>query len=129
MIVIYFRLYLELDLVIQSCILKCCIEESKDKEELTMIQVHLLTHLIQNFGDKIIGKRKFLTPGTLRLKIQKSTINMDALDAHFQRRYRSGVGILLSLKKYSCPDICNIIQELSKCIDSASWGTYNELFL
>jgi hypothetical protein len=35
--------------------------------------------------------------------------------------------MLLYLIKYSCPEICNIVQELSKCMDSAIWGTYNEL--
>jgi hypothetical protein len=36
--------------------LKCCIEESKDEAKLTMIQPHLLTHLIKNFGEEIEGK-------------------------------------------------------------------------
>jgi hypothetical protein len=84
------------------------IEESKDKRKLTMIQPHALTCLSQSFGDEIKGKRKFLTPGMLRIKMQKSTINMDILDAHYQKIYRFRVGMLLSLTKYSCPDICNI---------------------
>jgi hypothetical protein len=60
--------------------LSCCIEKSKDEGKLTMIQPHLLIHLIQNFGEEIKGKRKFLTSGTPRFKIQRSTINMDVLD-------------------------------------------------
>jgi hypothetical protein len=72
--------------------LSCCIEESKGEGKLTMIQLHLLTHLKQNFGDGIKG---FLTLGMTRFKIQKSTINMDVLDVHHQRRHRSEVGILL----------------------------------
>jgi hypothetical protein len=35
--------------------------------------------------------------------------------------------MLLYLKKYSQPDISNIVQELSKCMDSETWGVYNEL--
>jgi hypothetical protein len=81
--------------------LSCCIEESKDERKLTMIQSHLLTHLTKNFGEKIEGKRKFLTPGTPRFKIQRSTTNMDVLDAQSQRKYRSGIGMLLYLTKYS----------------------------
>jgi hypothetical protein len=73
------------------------------------------------------GKRGFLHPVTPRFKIQKSTINMDVLDAHYQRRYRSGVKMLLYSTRYSRPDICNTIQELSKCMDSTTQGTYNEL--
>jgi hypothetical protein len=41
--------------------LSLCIEESKDKRKLTMIQPHLLTRLIQNSEEEIEGKRKFLT--------------------------------------------------------------------
>jgi hypothetical protein len=107
--------------------LSCFIEESKDEAKLTMIQPHLLTRLIKNFGEEIEGKRKFLTPGTPRFKIQSSTINMDALNPQSQRKYRSGVGILLYLTKYSCPHISNIVRELSKFMDSATWGAYNEL--
>jgi hypothetical protein len=49
--------------------LSCCIEESKDEANLTMIQPHVLTQLIKNFGEEIEGKRKFLTPGVPRFKI------------------------------------------------------------
>jgi hypothetical protein len=81
--------------------LSCCIEESKDEAKLTMIQPHLLTCLVKNFGEEIEGKRKFLTTRTLRFKIQRSTINMDILDPQSQRKYRSGVSMLLYLTKYS----------------------------
>jgi hypothetical protein len=75
--------------------LSCCVEESKDEAKLTMIQSHLLTCLIKKFGEEIEGKRKFLTPGTPRFKIQRSTINMDVLDPQSQRKNRSGVRMLL----------------------------------
>jgi hypothetical protein len=64
-----------------------------------MIQPHLLTCLIKNFGEKIEGKRKFLNPGIPRFKTQRSTVNMDVLDPQSQRKYRSGVGMLLNLTK------------------------------
>jgi hypothetical protein len=102
--------------------LSCCIEESKDEAKLNMIQPHLLTCLIKNFGEEIEGKGKFLTPVMPRFKIQRSTINMDVLDPQSQRKYRSGVSMLLCLTKYSQPDISNIVQELSKFMDSATLG-------
>jgi hypothetical protein len=68
-------------------------------------------------------KRKFLTLATTSFKIQKSTMNMDVLDVYFQRRYRSGVGMLLYLTKYSCPETCNLYQELSKYLHFTTWGT------
>jgi hypothetical protein len=97
--------------------LSCCTEESKNEAKLIMIQPHLLTCLIRNFGEEIEGKRKFLTSGTSRFKIQRSTINMDVLNPQFQRKYRSGVAMLLYLTKYSQPGISNIVQELLKCKD------------
>jgi hypothetical protein len=120
----------EFNLIVEKNVneyLSCCIEESKDEAKLTMIQPHLLTRLIKNFREEIEGKRKFLTPGTSRFKIQKSTINMDVLDPQSQRKYRSVVGMLLYLTKYSQPDISNIFRELSTCMDSETWGAYNEL--
>jgi hypothetical protein len=106
-----------------------CIEELKDKGKLTMIQLYLLTCLIfiPNFGDEIRGKRKFLTPGKPKFKIQRSAINMHVLDAHYHRRYRSGFRMLLYSTGHSCPDIYDFVQELSKCMDSATWGSHNEL--
>jgi hypothetical protein len=44
-----------------------------------MIQPHLLTRLIKNFGEEIEEKRKLLIPGTPRFKIKRSTVNMDVL--------------------------------------------------
>jgi hypothetical protein len=35
--------------------------------------------------------------------------------------------MLLYLTKYSRPDISNIVRELLKCMNSASWGSYQEL--
>jgi hypothetical protein len=55
----------------------------------------------KNFGEEIEGKRKFLIPGTPRFEIQRSTINMDVLYPQSQRKYRSGVGMLLYSTKYS----------------------------
>jgi hypothetical protein len=81
--------------------LSCCIEESKDERKHTMIQPHLLTHLIKNFGEEITGKMKFFTPGMLRFKIQRSIVNMDVLDTQSQWKCRSGVGMRLYLTKYS----------------------------
>jgi hypothetical protein len=44
-----------------------------------------------------------------------------------QTKYRSGVGILLYLIKYSRPDLANVVRELSKCMDGASLAAYKEM--
>jgi hypothetical protein len=64
-----------------------------------MIQPHLLTRLITHFGEEIKGKRKFLTPGMPRFKIERSRINMYVLDTQSQRKYRFGVGMSCNLTK------------------------------
>jgi hypothetical protein len=51
----------------------------------------------------------------------------DAINENFQNRYRSGVGMLLYLTKYSQPDLCNVVRELSKCMDKATMGTNLEM--
>jgi hypothetical protein len=41
---------------------------------------------------------------------------------NLQVRFRSDLGMLFYLTKYSCPDVCNAVRELSKCMDGASMG-------
>jgi hypothetical protein len=66
----------------------------------------------------VAEKRKYAISGTPRFKIQGTTVDMDILDIEHQKKYRSGVGMLLYLTKYSRPDICNIVYDFSKCTDS-----------
>lgn len=35
--------------------------------------------------------------------------------------------MLLYLTKYTRPDLCNVVRELSKCVDGATMGTYTEM--
>ena len=46
----------------------------------------------------------------------------DLLSQNEQGRYRSGVGMLLYLVKFSQPDIANSVRELSKVMDGATKG-------
>jgi hypothetical protein len=92
-----------------------------------MIQPHLLIRLTRKFREVIREMRKYLTPGTPRFKIQRSTDDLEVINDDFQRKYCSGVGMILYLTKYSRPDISNIVRELSKCMNAASWDSYQEL--
>jgi hypothetical protein len=93
-----FNLKIEMDVVEYLC---CCIVENKGERKLTMIQPHLKTRLNLKFGEEIKDMRKYMTPGTPRFKILKSIDNIEVLDGEHQRKYRSGVGMLLYLTKYS----------------------------
>jgi hypothetical protein len=70
----------------------------------------------------VFGKGTYKTPGTPRFKVIRPNENSELIDNTLQKRFRSGVGMLLYLKKYSRPDLCNVVRELSKCIDGASWS-------
>jgi hypothetical protein len=48
-------------------------------------------------------------------------------DDEMQKRYCSGVGMLIYLTKYSRPNLCNVARELFKCMDGATMGTYLEM--
>jgi hypothetical protein len=86
-----------------------------------------VNHLINKFELEVINKWNYKTPGTPRFKIQKPTADMDVLDVDSQKKYRSGADMLLYLTKYSRPDICNMVFELSECMHSATWAAYEEL--
>jgi hypothetical protein len=73
------------------------------------------------------NKRVYKTPGTPRFKIDCPADDDDVIDAALQDRYRSAVGMLLYLTKYSRLDFCNAVRELEKCIDRATKGTYLEM--
>ena len=64
--------------------------------------------------------------GTLRFKIVRP-FNVDKIDSMMQSKYRSGVGMLLYLIKYSRPDLANVVRELSTCMDAASLAAYREM--
>ena len=49
------------------------------------------------------------------------------VDPEKHKIYRSGVGMLLYLVKYSRPDLANVVRELSKALDSPSLAAYKEM--
>jgi hypothetical protein len=51
----------------------------------------------------------------------------EKIDGNLQSKYRSGVGMLLYLIKYSRPDLANVVRELSKCMDGANLAAYKEI--
>jgi hypothetical protein len=79
------------------------------------------------FGHEVCNKRVYKTPGTARFKIVRPADDDDVINATLQGRYCSSVGMLLYLTKYSCPDLCNVVRELSKFMDRGTNGTYLEM--
>ena len=61
-----------------------------------------------------------MTPGSPGFVGQKVVEDEDKVNEKEQALYRSGVGTLLYLIKYSRPDITNAVRDLSKSMDGAS---------
>jgi len=107
--------------------LSCRVLENQSHNEILILQPHLINNLRDKFGHEVLEKGTYKTPGTPRFKVVRSDENFELIDDNLQKRFRSGVGMLLYLTKYSRPDLCNVVRELSKCMDGASMGTYLEL--
>jgi hypothetical protein len=107
--------------------LSCQLIENAESKEILILQPHLINNLEATFGGKVKSKRVYKTPGTPRFKIVCTDNDNGIIEPNLQSRYHSGVGMLLYLIKYSQPDLCNVVRELSKCMDKATMGTYLEM--
>ena len=107
--------------------LSCRVLENQAQNKILILQPHLINKLRNKFEDEVFGKGTYKTPGTPRFKVVCPYENSELINDNLQKRFRSGVGMLLYLTKYSRPDLCNVVRELSKCMDGASMGTYLEL--
>jgi hypothetical protein len=102
------------------------LQDSDQSKTTYIIQPHQIKSLIDKFGEEIKDLCNYGTPGTLRFKIVIPD-DADKVDAAMQSKYRSGVGMLLYLIKYSRPDLENVERELLKCMDGASLAAYKEM--
>jgi hypothetical protein len=68
--------------------------------------------------------REYKTPGTPNLNMVRNTNDKLALPNEKQILYRSDVGMLLYLVKYSRPDIANAVRELSKVLDGSTEASF-----
>jgi hypothetical protein len=81
--------------------LSCQLIENSESKEILILQPHLINNLEAKFGDEVKSKRVYKTPGTPRFKIVCLANDDDIIEPNLQPRYRSGVGMLLYLIKYS----------------------------
>jgi hypothetical protein len=87
--------------------LSCNIIELKEENKFVIVQAHLITSPEEKFTKETMNKHNYGTP-----------------DNEYQKKYQSGVGMLLYLTKYSQPDISNVVRKLSICMDRANWDGY-----
>jgi hypothetical protein len=96
-------------------------------KSILILQPHLINNLEAKFGNEVCNKRVYRTPGTPRFKIVRPDDDADVINSTLQSCYQSGIGMLLYLTKYSCPNLCNAVRELAKCMDKGTKGTYLEM--
>jgi hypothetical protein len=109
--------------------LSCRVIEDSTQKSILILQPHLINNLEAKFGGEVCIKRVYKTPGIPRFKIVRPDDNADVINPSLQSPYRSGVGMLLYLTKYSCHDLCNVVRKMAKCMDKATKGTYLELLI
>ena len=107
--------------------LSCDIRFSAKQDKAWIGQPHLIANLEHKFGEKVNKLRNYVTPGTPSLSIVRNPLQEVSISQEDHKLYRSGVGMLLYLVKYSRPDIANPVRELSKVLDSPTPASYKEM--
>ena len=105
--------------------LSCEVTIDGDKKKGWIHQPHLIKKIEKNFGSIVKKMPKYGSPGTPRGIIKKSDRTVVSIEE--EAFYRSAVGQLLYLVKYSRPDIANAVRELSKALDGINEGAMKEL--
>ena len=90
-------------------------------------QSALIKKIERNFGERVQKLRRYSTPGTPGQGLVQVKDNEKVLNEKDQTEYRSGVGMLLFLTKFSRPDIANAVRELSKVNNKACEAHVKEL--
>jgi hypothetical protein len=85
-----------------------------------LIQPDLIKKLESTFGDDVADMKEVYTPMGPGVTIERPSEDDVKLDSTEQRKFRSGVGMLLYLIKHSRPDLNNAVRELSKVMDGAT---------
>ena len=100
---------------------------SRNGDKMWMYQQDLINKIRKHFKDDVREMRKYDTPaGNLEYVIRPSD-DTNSISSIMQTKYRSGIGMMLFLVKYSRPDIANCIRELSKANGVANESHYKSL--
>ena len=120
------KLKLKIDAIFKDY-LGCEVIFNKKRTMALMSQPSLINKMEKNFAHLITKGRTFQTPGTPSYNILRPTDTSEQISEPMQAEYRSAVGSLLYLIKYSRPDIANCVRELAKCMDKATPAAYKEM--
>ena len=101
-----------------------CEVKRAGKHKLFMSQSNLIIKLDRPFGDKVKNLAARETPAGSSFTVTRCQVPDQLVSLEEHRTYRSGVGILLYLVKFSRPDISNAVRELSKANDGADRSSF-----
>ena len=93
-----------------------------------MCQPDLIVKMERIFEEHVSSLQTYKTPAAPGEIITKPVDENEKVDGQKQRLYRSGVGMLLYLIKFSRPEISNAVRELSKVMDSAAQAHVKGLY-
>ena len=107
--------------------LSCEIITDKTGKKAWIGQPHMVKKIIKEFQDECKGMQVYQTPGTPSSQIVSPKDEDPILDDDAQKRYRTGVGMLMYCIKHSRPDIANAVRELTKVLGKATPAAYKEM--
>jgi len=92
----------------------------RDDKNMWLYQAELIEKIEKYFGDDVKDRKEYDTPAGHHDHVVLPSEDDPILDEKNQSRYRSGIGMLLYLVKFSRPDISNSVRELSKANSRAN---------
>ena len=97
-----------------------CKVKKTGKKSLIMYQDDLINKVEKNFGELTKNMQEYAMQAGNGEHIKRPDENERKINNEDQKKYRSGIGMLLYLVKFSRPDISNAVRELSKVMDGAT---------
>jgi Reverse transcriptase (RNA-dependent DNA polymerase) len=98
----------------------CTVTRSGRAKSLKMSQFGLITRIQKEFAGELRATRHYATPAAPGDVVLRPQDEAEKICPEEQTKFRSGVGMLLYLVKFSRPDIANSVRELTKVVDGAT---------
>ena len=105
----------------------CMTKRELTKTNFNISQPDLINKTIQVFNKDVKSLMTFNNPATPHKDVVCNKYTDTIISYNLQKRYRSGVGLLLYLIKNSQLELYNSVREISKCMDESNMSNYNDL--